>query len=77
MKAEVSRLKKDVENQISEFKDSIRAEITADIVDLNEKIDALRLDSPGAQPDLSRNLIIRNLPGSANERIELCLRRVN
>ena len=67
---EVSRIKKDVDDQISDFKDSIRAEVTADIEDLNEKIDSLRLDSPVSQPDLSRNLIIRNLSETSNERIE-------
>ena len=62
---EISRIKKDVDDQISDFKDSIRAEVTAGIEDLNEKI-----DSPVSQPTLSRNLIIRNLSETSNERIE-------
>ena len=63
---EMSRIKKDVDAQII----SVKEEVAADISDLNEKLDSLKLGTPSPQPDISRNIIIRNLPETSSERIE-------
>lgn len=64
--AEVSRIKKDVDAQI----DSVKDEIAVDIAEIHEKLDSLKLERPSVQPDLSSNIVIRNLPQSSNERID-------
>ena len=63
--AEMSRTKKDVDAQIESVKD----EISADIAEINETIGNIKLETPSPQPDLSRNIIIRNLPESSSKRI--------
>ena len=68
--SEFNRIQKDVDNQISSFKDSFRAEVAADIEDINDRIGSLRTEGSTSQPDLSRNIIVRNLPETTFERIE-------
>lgn len=46
----MSRIKMDFDFQI----DSVKDEFAADIVEINDKIDDLKLDRPPPQPDLSR-----------------------
>ena len=64
--AEVSRIKKDVDAQIESVKD----EIAVDIAEIHEKLETINLERPSSQPDISRNIVIRNLPQSSNERID-------
>ena len=67
--AEMSRIKKDVDVHI----DSVKDEISADIAEINERlkrIDNIKMDTPSPQPDISRNVIIHNLPESNSERID-------
>ena len=72
LNTEFNRIKSDVDKQISSFKDSIRAEVAADIDDINDKLSSLRTEGPSSHShsDLSRNIIIRNLPETSSERIE-------
>lgn len=67
---ELNRIKRDVDNHIDSFKESLKAEVAADIADVSDRIDNLRIGAATSQPDLSRNLIIRNLPESTNEKID-------
>ena len=44
--------------------------MAADIEDINDKNSSLRIEAPHSQPDLTRNLIISNLPETSIERME-------
>ncbi len=54
------------------FKESLKAEVTADIADINAKVSSMSTQSTyiSSEEDISRNIVIRNLPYSNNERID-------
>lgn len=46
MNVELGRIKKDVSSQIESFKESMKAEIAADIADINDKVSRINLNAP-------------------------------
>ena len=66
--SELNRIRKDVEDKMESLKDDIRADISSDLYDINEKLRKLSNVPPALNhSDLSLNIVIRNLPESNKE----------
>ena len=53
MNVELGRIMKDVSSQAEPFKESIKAEIAADIADINDKVSELSLNTSTGYEDVS------------------------
>jgi len=76
--SEMSKVRKDVDARLETFKESLKDEVTADIAEINTKLQNLSTAQTYAaaasgptppQPDRSLNVVIRGLPSTNNERV--------
>ena len=67
--SELGRIKKDVDSKLNTFRDTLREEIADDLEEINGKLSSLAAPVTNNTPDISLNVVIRNLPESANENL--------
>lgn len=70
--SELGRIKHDIEARLDTFKDTLKEEFGDEIEEIHKKIDTLPAHTAHTEvgkPDLSRNVVIRNLPETVNENI--------
>lgn len=69
--SELSKVRKDIDTRMETFKESMKAEMTADLADVRAKMNTRDSNSTTCNvsqaKDLSLNIVIRNLPESQNE----------
>jgi len=67
---ELNRVRKDVDKRIGEVKDSIIAEVSVDLEQINDKLASLTSGSAStSEPDIGLNVIVRNLGETTNENV--------
>lgn len=67
--SEMNKIRTDFESRLVEFKESLRAEVTADLDDLRDEVKSREstTQSTNNESDISLNIVIRNLPESHSE----------
>ena len=67
--SEMNKIRTDFESRLVEFKESLRAEVSADLDDLRDEVKSREstTQSTNNERDISLNIVIRNLPESHSE----------
>ena len=71
--SELSKIRKDVNDRMDDFKESIKADLAADLDEIRDELASRQptLDTVSQNTkDLSLNIVIRNLPENSNENIK-------
>ena len=66
---ELGRIKKDVDSKLNTFRDTLREEVADDLQEINDKLSSIATPVTNNTPDISLNVVIRNLPESTNENV--------
>ena len=67
--SEMNKIKKDFDSRLEDFRQSLRAEVAADLDDIRDELNSREPSTQNVQQvrDISLNIVIRNLPESHNE----------
>ena len=68
---ELGRIKKDINARLDTFRETLREQVADDVEELSKKVETLSSSTTqqNKSPDLTYNIVIRNLPETVNENI--------